>query len=71
MPGGKTKFNRSWIVKLDDNGNSIGDWLVQDSSNEFAAYCLCVPRASLVRAMVYIRLSTMLMKLCIHMPLVF
>ncbi|KAH3777606.1 hypothetical protein DPMN_179054 [Dreissena polymorpha] len=35
----KTKFNRSWLVKLDNNGNSIGDWCVQDSSNEFAAYC--------------------------------
>ena len=39
MPGGKTKFNRSWLVKLDKNGNSISDWCVQDSSNEFAAYC--------------------------------
>ena len=34
----KTKFNRSWLVKLDNNGNSLGDWCVQDSSNEFAAY---------------------------------
>ncbi|CAF2205507.1 unnamed protein product [Rotaria magnacalcarata] len=32
MPDYKTKFNQSWLNKLNSNGNSVKPWLTQGSS---------------------------------------
>ncbi|CAF2542619.1 unnamed protein product [Rotaria sp. Silwood2] len=34
MPDYKTKFNQSWLNKLDSNGNSVKTWLKQGSSEK-------------------------------------
>ncbi|KAH3884349.1 hypothetical protein DPMN_008327 [Dreissena polymorpha] len=39
MPSGKTKFNPSWMEKLDNIGKTLGSWCKRDTGNEFAGYC--------------------------------
>ena len=39
MPGGRTKFNPSWLSKLDNSGHSLDEWCKHDSANSFSAYC--------------------------------
>jgi hypothetical protein len=41
MPAHKTKFNRSWLDKQDDNGNSVKSWLKQGSSETAVVCMLC------------------------------
>ncbi|CAF2922929.1 unnamed protein product [Rotaria sp. Silwood2] len=41
MPDYKTKFNQSWLNKLDSNGNSVKTWLKQGSSETTFICTIC------------------------------
>ena len=41
MPDYKTKFNQSWLNKLDSNGNSVKPWLKQGSSETTFICTIC------------------------------
>ncbi|CAF3868853.1 unnamed protein product [Rotaria sp. Silwood1] len=41
MLGHKTKFNQSWLSKLDSNGNLVKMWLKQDSSETTFICTIC------------------------------
>jgi hypothetical protein len=41
MPDHKTKFNKSWLNKSDDNGNLIKTWLKQGSSETTFICTIC------------------------------
>lgn len=42
MPGGKTRFNKSWLDEIDKNGHQIGLWCREIKENPLKAYCtLC------------------------------
>ncbi|CAF1524400.1 unnamed protein product [Rotaria magnacalcarata] len=41
MPDYKTKFNRSWLNKLDSNGNSVKTWLKKSSPETTFICTIC------------------------------
>ena len=47
MPGGKTKFNPSWLEKQDASGKTLSLWCKKDPTSEFAGYCfVCLKSVS-------------------------
>src|SRR5215469_305510 len=39
MPGGQTRFNSSWLVDHDRNGQALSDWCDPSKQNNYAGFC--------------------------------
>ena len=47
MPSGKTRFNASWLHKIDNNGHHLGQWCKADTVSIFNGFCyVCIKSIS-------------------------
>ena len=47
MPSGKTRFNASWLHKIDNNGHHLGQWCKADTASIFSGFCyVCIKSIS-------------------------